>query len=128
MTRKSREGEVFGLFGAKGLLSSRTMITRTPQEILYLYCTSSFDGLDLVSSTTELREGKDCFFLIEKDWVESEGKSSETPVCVLTAGIIQQVLEWITGCEYAVEEVECRAMGCPADVFKISEVPRAKES
>lgn len=107
---------------------SRGMISQALQEILYLHRFSPFDELELVSSSTELREGEDCFFLIEKNWVESEGKSSEMPVCVLTVGIIQQVLEWITGREYAVEEIECRAMGYPADVFKISKVPLTKES
>jgi predicted hydrocarbon binding protein len=128
MANRSREGEPLNLFGTGESWLSRGLISQTLQEILYLHSFSSFDELELVSSTTELREGEDCFFLIEKNWIESEGKSSEMPVCVLTVGIIQHVLEWITGREYVVEEIECRAMGCPADVFKISEVPLTKES
>jgi predicted hydrocarbon binding protein len=128
MTKRSREGEDLDLFGTGEPGLFRDMISQTLQEIPYLHRVSPFDELELVSPTTELREGEDCFFLIEKDWVESEGKSSEMPVCVLTVGMIQQVLEWITGKEYAVEEIECRAMGYPADVFKISKVPLTKES
>ncbi|MGC1122306.1 MAG: 4-vinyl reductase [Candidatus Methanofastidiosia archaeon] len=128
MAKKSREGEILGLFRTRESWLSRGMVSQTLEEIPYLHRGSPFDELELVSSTTELREGEDCFFLIERDWIESEGKSSEMPVCFLTVGIIQQFLEWITGKEYAVEEIECRAMGYPADVFKISKVPRTKES
>jgi predicted hydrocarbon binding protein len=128
MANRSREGEPLDLSGTGEPLLSRGVVSQTLQGIPYLHRFSPFDELELVSSTTELREGEDCFFLIEKDWVESEGRSSEIPVCVLTVGIIQQVLEWITGREYAVEEIECRAMGYPADVFRISKVPLTKES
>ena len=68
----------------------------------------------------ELKEEESCFLLIDKDHPESEGIQSQTPVCGIYAGILQAMIEWITGNHHKVEEIECRAMGYPADVFRIS--------
>lgn len=76
----------------------------------------------LETTTTEIQEREDCILVTEKDWIESEGITSDTPVCVVTVSMIQAILEWITGQEYVVEEIECRAMGHSADVFRISKV------
>lgn len=67
----------------------------------------------------ELREEEDYFLLIDRDRYESEGITSEAPVCGIIVGTLQAMIEWITGHKHKVEEVECRAMGYPADVFKI---------
>ncbi len=84
--------------------------------------------IQMGSSTAELREEEDCFLLIEKDWMESEGITSETPVCTVTVCMLQALIEWITGYEYEIEEIQCRAMGHSADVFRISKVPNWKEN
>lgn len=67
----------------------------------------------------ELREEEDCFLIIERDCWESEDVIAQSPVCVVCVGIIDAVMEWITGHAHKVEEIECRAMGDPADVFRI---------
>ncbi len=71
------------------------------------------------ASLVEIREEKDCFYLIQKENLESEGIKSDVPVCCVARGIIEALIEWITGHPHEVVEVECRAMGDPADVFKI---------
>jgi predicted hydrocarbon binding protein len=68
----------------------------------------------------ELREEGDCFLYTDKDYFLSEHVVSETPVCDIFVGSLQYFMEWITGHPHHVEEIECRAMGHPADVFKIS--------
>ena len=68
----------------------------------------------------ELREEGDYFLLIERDGWESEDVMSQTPVCDIYVGIIKALIEWITGHVHEVREVECRAMGHPADVFRIA--------
>jgi predicted hydrocarbon binding protein len=72
------------------------------------------------ASLIELREEEGYFLLIDKAWFESEGVTSQVPVCGFLVGMLQHLMKWITGNEHDVEEVECRSMGCPADVFKIS--------
>lgn len=69
---------------------------------------------------TELQEEEDCFLIIERHSYMSEGITSGEPVCGIYVGILQTLVEWVTGHVHKVEEVECRAMGGPADVFKIS--------
>ena len=70
----------------------------------------------------ELREEGSSFLLTTKNWIESEGVMSTVPVCGAFVGMLQYTMEWITGYPHEVEEIECRAMGHPADVFRISKV------
>lgn len=72
----------------------------------------------------KIKEEKESIVIVDHDWLESEQLTSDTPVCGVNVGMIQALLEWITGNKYEVEEVECRAMGDSADVFKISKKRR----
>ncbi|MBU7047410.1 MAG: hypothetical protein HXS54_13335, partial [Theionarchaea archaeon] len=67
----------------------------------------------------ELREEEDYFLFTDRDRYESEGITSEAPVCGIIAGTFQAMVEWITGHKHKVEEIECRAMGDSEDVFRI---------
>jgi predicted hydrocarbon binding protein len=67
----------------------------------------------------EVQETDNYFLLIDRDWVESEGVTSDEPVCGICVGMLQYLMEWITGHIHHVEEIECRAMGDEADVFKV---------
>lgn len=73
----------------------------------------------LDTSRYELLEEKDYFLFIDRDNYMSEGVSSQTPICGVTVGNFQSMMEWITGHYHEVEEIECRAMGHSADVIKI---------
>ncbi|MGD2250318.1 MAG: 4-vinyl reductase [Candidatus Methanofastidiosia archaeon] len=66
-----------------------------------------------------LIEKEDYFLFIDRDYEGSEKVIATSPVCGFQTGILQYAVEWITGHEHRVEEIECRAMGYPADVFKI---------
>ena len=68
----------------------------------------------------EVKEEDDYFFIIHRVRFESEDVVSEMPVCDIFVGMIQYFMEWITGHSNEVVEVECRAMGHPADVFRVS--------
>ena len=68
----------------------------------------------------ELREDEDFFFIIERDGWESEDIVAQMPVCDVYRGTIEAVIEWVTGNVHEVKEIECRAMGHPADVFRIA--------
>lgn len=74
----------------------------------------------LDSARLELQEEEDYFLLVDRDYHGSEGVTSLSPACNVYIGMIKYLMEWITGTLHEVEEIECRAMGHPADVFKIS--------
>jgi predicted hydrocarbon binding protein len=67
----------------------------------------------------ELREEEDCFIYTDWDNYLTEGMKSSEPVCSFYVGELEYLVEWISGHKYEVEEIECRAAGHPADVFKI---------
>jgi predicted hydrocarbon binding protein len=71
-------------------------------------------------SLVEIHEQEDCFIFIQRENLESEGIESQTPVCGVALGIIEALVEWVTGHPHEVKEIECRAMGGSADVFRIS--------
>lgn len=73
---------------------------------------------------TEIREEEDHFLVTEKSSTESEGVVSQSPVCNIYAGLLYELMEWITGHSHDVEEIECRAQGYPADVFRISKAKK----
>jgi predicted hydrocarbon binding protein len=70
----------------------------------------------------ELREEDSSFLCINRSNFESEEVISTIPVCGAFAGILQYTIEQVTENLYHVEEVECRALGHRADVFKIKRV------
>lgn len=72
----------------------------------------------------ELREEKEYFIYIDRDYEGSEGIVSNSPVCGFLVGMLQYSLEWITGKPHKIEEIECKAMGHPADVLKIWKIPQ----
>jgi predicted hydrocarbon binding protein len=72
------------------------------------------------SPRMEVEEKDDCFLLIDKDSFESNGVTSDNPMCATCVGRLQYMLEWITGNTYDIQEVKCRAMGDSCDVFRVS--------
>jgi len=48
------------------------------------------------------------------------GKESDSHICWSWIGTLKEALTWLTGKEFEVEEVECRAMGAPACVWEVN--------
>lgn len=71
-------------------------------------------------NSIDIQEENDCFLMTHRGNFESEGATSEVPVCGVLVGTIEYLMEWITGHKHEVKEIECRAMGHPADVIRIS--------
>jgi len=61
---------------------------------------------------------------IDQDCAMCAGKLADTPICWLFTGSLQESLHWLTGKEFEVAEVECRAMGAPACVWEINKTPK----
>jgi predicted hydrocarbon binding protein len=51
------------------------------------------------------------------------GKQADGPMCALFDGVLTEAVHWITGRDFAVREVECRAMGAKACVWEIAKSP-----
>ena len=68
----------------------------------------------------EILEQDDCFLLVQRENIMGSKITSDKPVCGITLGIIEALVEWITGHSHEVKEIECTAMGHPADIFRVS--------
>ncbi len=47
------------------------------------------------------------------------GQKENAPICIVTLGLVQEALIWVSGREYDVEEVTCRAVGGDSCEFKV---------
>ena len=52
------------------------------------------------------------------------GKASDLPMCWGRIGTLKESLTWLTGKDFDVEEVECRALGAAACVWEVSKSPK----
>ena len=52
------------------------------------------------------------------------GKESDSHICWSFIGTLKEGLTWLTGKEFEVEEVECRAMGAPACVWEVNKTAK----
>jgi predicted hydrocarbon binding protein len=52
------------------------------------------------------------------------GKLADTPICWLFTGSLEESLRWLTGKEFEIVEVECRAAGAPACVWEVPKTPK----
>ena len=59
-----------------------------------------------------------------QDCIFCAGKESNQPMCMYLTGNLQGALHWLTGEEFRIEEVECRAMGAKACVWEIHKQPK----
>ncbi|KYK36048.1 MAG: hypothetical protein AYK18_12415 [Theionarchaea archaeon DG-70] len=75
----------------------------------------------------DIKETEDYFLFIDRDYEGSEGVIANNPVCGFQTGMLHYALQWVTGKPHKVKEIECRAMGHPADVFKIWKAPEGDE-
>lgn len=116
---------------AKTLRLAARLIPETKRVHLVLEKLAEYDwkafSSHLDEPSFELQENEDCFLLIDRDRYESEGLKTQEPVCGVFVGAAEAITEWITGHSYEVEEIECRAMGYPADIFRIAKHPRSSE-
>jgi predicted hydrocarbon binding protein len=52
------------------------------------------------------------------------GKVADLPMCWGRIGTLKEALSWLTGKDFDVEEVECRALGASACVWEVSKTPK----
>ena len=71
-----------------------------------------------------LEDRDDRLAYVAEDCPTCAGKHASEPMCWQWVGTLQEALRWLTGKEFEVQEVECRAMGAPACVWEINKTPK----
>lgn len=71
-----------------------------------------------------LEDRGDKLAYIVQDCIFCAGKQSNKQMCMYLTGNLQGSLRWLTGEEFHIEEVECRAMGAEACVWEIHKQPK----
>jgi hypothetical protein len=115
------------LFGAAALLAAKVLPVPTQIKMglnamqLGLRKLSQSVGQDL---RLRVEDKGDSFHYINEDCGVCAGKRADEPICIIGTGLIQEALRWQTGKEFAVEEIECRALGAPACIWEVSKTPK----
>lgn len=73
---------------------------------------------------TRVEDRGDKLAYIDETCAMCAGKQSDKPMCWLFTGALQEGMRWLTGKEFEIIEVECRAMGAPACVWEVSKKPK----
>jgi hypothetical protein len=71
-----------------------------------------------------LEDRGDKFAYIDETCPMCAGKTADSPICWVHNGVLVQAALWLTGKEFEVQEVACRAMGAPACVWEIMKQPK----
>jgi predicted hydrocarbon binding protein len=77
-----------------------------------------------LSLDIDVQEDDQYFTVSIKGLFISDGVAADAPVCHAYVGILEYLVEWITGHDHEVREIQCVAMGDDTDVFQISKVRR----
>jgi predicted hydrocarbon binding protein len=71
-----------------------------------------------------LEETRDAWLYINETCPECAGKAADVPMCWLFVGVLHETTRWFTGKDFEIVETECRTMGAPACVWRISKTPK----
>ena len=119
-----RQGAVFGLATA---LSSKLLPVPIQIKIGLTNMQNGFRKLSHEAGQDikmELEDRGDRFAYVDHDCSQCAGKEADTRICLIRTGTLQEALHWLTGKEFDVSEVECRAMGAPACVWEVIKTPK----
>jgi hypothetical protein len=72
-----------------------------------------------------LEDRGNVFAYIDETCPYCAGKTADSPICWVHNGVILQAAHWLTGKEFEIQEVSCRAMGDPACVWEVSKQAKA---
>ena len=70
-----------------------------------------------------LADNSEQYILTFRDCLYCAGMHPAEPICFTVVGILEAVLTWGTGRDFAVREVECHAHGDEACIFAIDKQP-----
>jgi hypothetical protein len=77
-------------------------------------------GQDLVLS---IEDRGDKLAYVAESCPYCAGKEADFPICWIHNGVLAQSQHWLTGKQFEIIEVECKAMGAPACVWEVKKEP-----
>ena len=75
------------------------------------------------STGLSLEDRGDRWAYIDEGCACCAGKTADQPICWLWTGTLEESLHWLTGKEFKVDQVACRAMGQDACVWEVDKRP-----
>jgi predicted hydrocarbon binding protein len=99
-------------------LQIKTVLESIKNDLDKIYKEVAYD----VSVSIEDRGDKWAY--IDQSCALCAGKISDAPICWGWVGTLAESLNWLTGKEFEIDQVECRAMGEPACVWEVSKTAK----
>jgi predicted hydrocarbon binding protein len=99
-------------------LQIKTVLESIKNDLDKIYKEVEYD----VSVSVEDRGNKWAY--IDKSCALCAGKESDAPICWGWVGTLAESLNWLTGKEFEIDQVECRAMGDRACVWEINKTAK----
>lgn len=110
------------LFGVAALVASKVLPIPTQ---LKMGMEQMQDGFrKLMDMRLSVEDRGDTLAYVSETCPMCAGKQASQPICWLWTGVLQETTHWLTGKDFDIEEVACRAMGAPACVWEISKKPK----
>jgi predicted hydrocarbon binding protein len=115
------------LFGIAALLAAKVLPIPTQ---LKMAMDAQLNGFRKLSGEVgeeyvgRVEDRGDRFAFIVETCAMCAGKLADQPICFLYTGTLQESSQWLTGKSFAVQEVECRAVGAKACVWEICKTPK----
>lgn len=125
-TRKAIDRQS-ALFGLAALLAARVLPTPTKLKMGMEAQINGFKKLSQQAGETyvgRVEDRGDKLAYIVETCAVCAGKQADQTICNLYSGTLLESLQWLTGQQFDVREVECRALGHPACVWEVSKTPQ----
>ena len=114
------------LFGLATVLSSKILPIPLQLKIGLSHMQSGLTKLNQEAGQEvhpRLEDQGERLAYVDPECWQCAGKVADEPICLIRAGTLQEALRWLTGREFTVREVKCRAMGALACVWEIDKTP-----
>lgn len=124
-TRKAIDQQS-ALYGIAALMAARLLPTASQLKMIFDAQISGFQKLSNTVGESYLAHVEDrgeAYAFVIETCSMCAGKRADQPICWLFTGTLQESTKWLTGKDFAIREIECRAMGAPACTWEISKTP-----
>ncbi len=96
----------------------KTVLDSIKSDVEKVYATGGY------STGLRLEDRGSKWAYIDEGCACCAGKTANHPICWLWSGTLQESLNWLTGKEFSVEQVSCRAMDDAACIWEVDKTPQ----
>ena len=115
------------LFGVATLMAAKLLPTPTKLKMVFDAQINGFKKLSAAVGEeykAYIVDRGDKFAFAIETCSMCAGKLADEPICHLFTGTLMESTKWLTGKDFEVREVQCRAMGAPGCVWEINKTPK----